>query len=121
MSKKWSFGTTFSFTTGTPASFPTNKFLWQGIALPHNYTDERNTYRIPNSHRLDISATKKNKHAMFKKGESEWVFSVYNLYNRRNPFSVYVQQNPDKPGDTQAIKYSVFASILPAVTYNFKF
>ncbi len=121
LNKKWSFGSTFSFTTGTPASFPTNKFLWQGIALPHNYTDQRNTYRIPNSHRLDISATKKNKHAMFKKGESEWVFSVYNLYNRRNPFSVYVQQNPDKPGDTQAIKYSVFASILPAVTYNFKF
>ncbi len=121
LNKKWSFGSTFSFTSGTPASFPTNKFLWQGIALPHNYTDERNTYRIPNSHRLDISATKKNKHAMFKKGESEWVFSVYNLYNRRNPFSVYVRQNPDKPGDTEAVKYSVFASILPAVTYNFKF
>jgi hypothetical protein len=121
LNKKWSFGTTFSYSSGTPASFPTNKFIWQGIALPQNYTDERNTYRIPASHRLDISATKKNKHALFKKGESEWVFSVYNVYNRKNPFSVYVRQNEDNPAVTEAVKYSVFASILPSVTYNFKF
>jgi hypothetical protein len=121
LNKKWSFGTTFSYSSGTPASFPTNKFTWQGIALPQNYTDERNTYRIPASHRLDISATKKNKYALFKKGESEWVFSVYNVYNRKNPFSVYVRQNEDNPAVTEAVKYSVFASILPSVTYNFKF
>jgi hypothetical protein len=121
ISKKWSLGSTMSFATGTPASFPTNKFVWQGIALPQNYTDERNSYRIPNSHRLDLSATKKNKHALFKKGESEWVFSIYNLYNRKNPFSVYVRQNPDDPSKTEAVRYSVFASIIPAVTYNFKF
>lgn len=121
LNKKWSFGTTFSFSSGTPASFPTNRFTWQGIALPQNYTDERNTYRIPASHRLDLSATKKNKHALFKKGESEWVFSVYNVYNRKNPFSVYVRQNEDNPAITEAVKYSVFASILPSVTYNFKF
>lgn len=119
--KKWSFGTTFNFSSGTPASFPTNKFQWQGIALPHNYTDDRNTYRIPNSHRLDISATRKNKHALFKKGESEWVYSVYNIYDRRNPFSVYVRQSKDDPSKTEAVRYSVFANFIPAVTYNFKF
>ncbi len=121
LSKRWSLGSTFSFATGTPASFPTNKYLWQGMALPHNYTDERNIYRIPASHRADISATRKNKHAMFKRGESEWVFSVYNVYDRRNPFSVYVRQNPDDPSKTEAVSYSVFASFIPAVTYNFKF
>ncbi|WP_304236470.1 TonB-dependent receptor [Jiulongibacter sediminis] len=119
--KKWSFSGTFNFSSGTPASFPTNKFIWQGIALPHNYYDTRNSYRIPASHRLDLSATLQNKHAFFKKGESEWVFSVYNVYNRRNPFSVYVRQNEDNFAQTEAVKYSVFASILPAVTYNFKF
>lgn len=121
ISKKWNIGATFTYMTGTPASFPTSKYIWQGIAVPHNYTDERNTYRIPPSHRLDLSATKKNKHALFKKGESEWVFSVYNVYNRRNPFSVYVRQNPDDQSKTEAVRYSVFASILPAITYNFKF
>jgi hypothetical protein len=121
VSKKWSLGATMMFSTGTPASFPTNKFQWQGISLPHNVYDDRNTYRIPESHRLDFSATKKNKHALFKRGESEWVFSIYNVYNRRNPFSVYVRQNPDDPSKTEAVRYSVFASILPSVTYNFKF
>lgn len=119
--KKWTLSSTFSFSSGTPASFPTNKFEWQGIALPHDVFDSRNSYRIPPSHRLDLAATRKNKHALFKKGESEWVFSVYNVYNRRNPFSVYVRQNEDNPAMTEAVRYSVFAAVLPAVTYNFKF
>ena len=121
ITRRWNIGATFTFMTGTPASFPTTKYIWQGVAVPHNYTDERNTYRIPASHRLDLSATRKNKHALFKKGESEWVFSVYNVYNRRNPFSVYVRQNRDDPSQTEAVRYSVFASILPSLTYNFKF
>lgn len=119
--KKWSFGATFTFMTGTPASFPTSKYIWQGNAIPHNYYDERNGYRIPASHRLDLSATLQNKHALFKRGESEWVFSVYNVYNRKNPFSVYVRQNEDDPSKTEAVQYSIFASFLPSVTYNFKF
>lgn len=119
--KKWNFSATFNLSSGTPASFPTSKFVWQDIALPHNYTDARNSYRIPASHRLDLAATKKNKHALFKKGESEWVFSIYNVYNRRNAFSVYVRQKEDNLAQTEAVRYSVFASILPAITYNFKF
>lgn len=119
--KKWNFSATFNLSSGTPASFPTSKFIWQDIALPHNYTDARNSYRIPASHRLDLAATLKNKHALFKRGESEWVFSVYNVYNRRNAFSVYVRQKEDNLAQTEAVRYSVFASILPAVTYNFKF
>ncbi|MFB0946920.1 MAG: TonB-dependent receptor [Spirosomataceae bacterium] len=119
--KKWSFSANFSLASGTPASFPTNKFIWQGAALPHNYFDTRNDYRIPASHRLDLAATRKNKHALFGRGSSEWVFSVYNAYNRRNPYSVYTRQNPDNPMMTEAVRYAVFGSVLPAVTYNFKF
>ena len=118
---RWNFSTNFTYTSGTPATFPTNQFIFQGYALPHNVVDARNNYRIPASHRLDISATKKNKTALFGRGSSEWVFSVYNVYNRRNPFSVYVQQNPTNPAQTQAVRLAVFGSILPAVTYNFKF
>lgn len=119
--KKWSYSANFSLASGTPASFPTNKFVWQGVALPHNFFDTRNDYRIPPSHRLDVSATRQNKHALFGKGTSEWVFSVYNVYNRRNPYSVYVRQNPDNPMITEAVRYAVFGSVIPAVTYNFKF
>lgn len=121
LNKTWTFSTNFIFSTGTPASFPTNKFVWQDIALPHNYYDTRNTYRIPASHRLDISATRQNKHAFFKRGTSEWVFSIYNVYNRRNPFSVFVRQNENDQTKTEAVRYAVFGTIIPAVTYNFKF
>ncbi len=121
LNKKWSFSTNFILSSGTPASFPTNKYNWQGFVIPHDVLDSRNTYRIPAYHRLDIAATKKTQHAFFKKGEGEIVFSIYNLYNRRNPFSVYVRQNEKNYLQTEAVQYAVFGSIIPAVTYNFKF
>ncbi|MGL4629858.1 MAG: TonB-dependent receptor [Leadbetterella sp.] len=121
VNKIWSLGATFNYASGTPASFATNRFQWQNIALPHNFSDERNNYRIPSSHRLDVSATRQTKRKWFNRGKTEWVFSVYNLYNRRNPFSVYVQQNPDDSSKTEAIQFSVFGSILPSATFNFKF
>lgn len=121
LNKRWTFSTNFTLSTGTPASFPTNKFIWQDYALPHNYYDTRNAYRIPASHRLDLAATRQTKYAFFKHGTGEWVFSIYNVYNRRNPFSVFVRQNETDATKTEAVRYAVFGSIIPAVTYNFKF
>ena len=119
--EKWSFSANFAFASGTPATFPTNRFEWNGWAVKHNYEDARNNFRIPSYHRLDFAAILKPKKKLFKKGQSEWVFSVYNAYNRRNAFSVYFQQNEDAPLTTEAIRYSVIGSFVPAVTYNFKF
>jgi CarboxypepD_reg-like domain/TonB-dependent Receptor Plug Domain len=119
--KRLNLSATLAFSTGTPATFPTNKFEWQGTALAHNVYDERNAYRIPNYHRLDFAATLQQKRKIFGKGEGEWVFSVYNAYNRRNPFSVYVRQNEKDALQTEAIRFAVFGSVIPAVTYNFKF
>jgi hypothetical protein len=79
---------------------------------------------------LDVSATKKNKKALFGKGESEWVFSIYNLYNRRNPFSIYTQpkttdvesvQQAEQAIRSEAVRLSIIGSLIPSVTYNFKF
>ncbi|AEE52897.1 TonB-dependent receptor [Haliscomenobacter hydrossis] len=121
VSQRLSFSVNFTYGTGTPATYPTSKFVWQGFALPHNFYDERNGYRIPDYHRVDLAATLKQKKKLFGKGEGEWVFSIYNVYNRRNAFSVYVRQNANNPSQTEAVRYSVFGSIIPAVTYNFKF
>jgi hypothetical protein len=121
LNKRWTFSSNFTLSSGTPASFPTNKFIWQDYALPHNFYDTRNAYRIPASHRMDIAATRQTKYAFFKHGTGEWVFSVYNVYNRRNPFSVFVRQNEADPTKTEAVRYAVFGSVIPAVTYNFKF
>ncbi len=121
VSKRLSFSMNFTYGTGTPATYPNSKFVWQGFALPNNAGDIRNSYRIPNYHRIDLAATLRQKKKIFGKGEGEWVFSVYNTYNRRNAFSVYVQQNEKDPTQTEAVRYAVFGSIIPAVTYNFKF
>lgn len=121
ISKWWTVSANFAFSSGTPATFPTNRFEWGGFALPHDVNNSRNAARIPSYHRLDLAATKKSKKKLFKKGETEWVFSVYNVYNRRNPFSVYVRQNKDNSLQTEAIRYSVIGSFIPSVAYNFKF
>ena len=116
---RWNFSATFTLATGTPGTFPSGKFEYQGI--DNAIFQQRNNYRIPLYHRLDVAATLKGKQRPGKKKEDNWVFSVYNLYARQNPFSVYFRPNPDNPLQTQAVRYSVFGTLIPSVTYNFKF
>ncbi len=120
-SKRWNFAATFVLTSGTPATFFNNRFTFQDIAVGTNPDDARNNYRIRPYHRLDLSATLQGRKRPGKRKEDNWVFSVYNVYARRNPFSEYFRANPANIAQTQAIRYSVFATIIPSVTYNFKF
>ena len=119
--KRWNFSATFTFATGTPGTFPTNRFEYGGIVVPQNYGNTRNNYRIPNYHRLDLAATLQGRKRPGKRKGDNWVFSVYNVYAQKNAFSVYFQPNADNPRVTEAIRYSVFATLIPSVTYNFKF
>ena len=121
LNKRLTLSSNFTIASGTPATFPTNRFEYNGWALPYNVYNARNNNRIPPYHRLDLALTLKSKRKLFNAGDGEWVFSVYNAYNRRNPYSIYVQQNEDNPLLTEAIRFSVIGSIIPAVTYNFKF
>lgn len=125
--KTWSFGSNFSFISGVPYSLGKGQGVYEDLTFGITTNGVRGNVRVPAYHRLDISATKKNKKALFGKGESEWVFSVYNLYNRRNPFSIYTRPKDDG-GTTQvgtvqneAVRLSIIGSFIPSVTYNFKF
>jgi hypothetical protein len=118
---RWNFSATFTLASGTPATFPTNRFEFQDLVPPQNVGNTRNNYRIPAYHRLDLAATLQGRRRVGKRKDDNWVFSVYNVYARKNPFSVYFQPNADNPRVTQAIRYSVFATAIPSVTYNFKF
>ncbi|MFN0189948.1 MAG: hypothetical protein ACKVQV_14705, partial [Bacteroidia bacterium] len=83
--------------------------------------DKRNDYRQKAFHRLDISATLRSQKQ--RNYESEWVFAVYNFYGRQNPYFIYfdVQGNSqDGNQKVQAKQVSLF-SVIPSVTYNFKF
>jgi hypothetical protein len=112
---------TYSFATGTPTTMPDSKFEYMGYPVQYNSGERRNNYRIPAFHRLDLSATIKTKDRPGKKYKSEWVISTYNTTARKNPFSMYLRQNEDNPGQLEAVRFSVFGSIIPSVTWNFKF
>lgn len=117
LNDKWSFGANFALQSGQPVTYPNSQYEYLGIKVP-NY-GLRNENRLPAYHHLDVSATltsRKNKNRNWK---SEWVFSIYNLYNRQNAASINFRQNVDS-GANEAVKTSIFG-IVPAVSYNFKF
>ncbi|MDC8005012.1 TonB-dependent receptor [Aureisphaera galaxeae] len=114
---KWSFNTNFVFQTGRPTNYPIGQFEFQGVVVP--YFGLRNVERLPSYHRIDISAVLKPRKNKGRNWQSEWVFSVYNVYNRRNAASINFRENADT-GINEAVRTSIFG-IVPAVTYNFKF
>nr|WP_025740048.1 TonB-dependent receptor [Aquimarina pacifica] len=118
LNEKWKFGANFVFQTGQPTNFPTGQFEYQGLITPI-YDGPRNSDRLPAYHRIDLSATLTPRKNKTRKWQGEWVFSVYNLYNRKNAASITFSQNQDTFVN-EAIKTSIFG-IIPAVTYNFKF
>ncbi|APQ15831.1 TonB-dependent receptor [Maribacter hydrothermalis] len=117
LNKKWSFSSNFTYQTGQPTNYPIGQFEFQGLTVP--YYGLRNIQRLPAYNRLDLSATLTPKKNSNKKIKGEWVFSIYNLYNRRNAASINFRRNDDT-GANEAVRTSIFG-IVPAVTYNFKF
>jgi hypothetical protein len=118
ISDRWSFSSTFVLTSGIPGTFPTGRYEYAGLVVPQ--FDLRNQERLPTYHRLDISATVKGKKKRWKNGGHEWVFGIYNVYNRANATSIYFREDPENLGQTKAYQSYLFG-ILPSVTYNFKF
>jgi hypothetical protein len=117
LSKKWSLGATFVYYTGNAITFPSGKYQVDGRTL--FYYTERNGYRMPDYHRLDLSATyeprKENKRL-----HSSWSFGLYNAYNRRNAYIIDFRENEQNVNVTEAYKIALFG-IIPSVTWNFKF
>lgn len=126
LNKRVTFSANFVLNSGTPATFPTDRFEQQGYLIPNVASNSRNNVRIPAYHRLDISTTIKGKEKEGKRFSSEWVIGVYNVYNRRNPFTIFFQQQDDRPVagqpiSSEAVQLSVIGNFIPSVSYNFKF
>ena len=117
LSKRWSFSGTWVFYTGNAVTFPSGKYQIEGRTV--NMYTERNGYRMPPYHRLDLSATLKNK-KVNRRFESSWDFSIYNVYARKNAYSISFVEDENNPTKTNAVRLSLF-SIIPSVSYNFKF
>jgi hypothetical protein len=112
-SKVWTFSATWVYNTGNAVTFPSGNYLLEQVRLVPYYT-ERNGYRMPAYHRLDLSAT-------WTLGpKSNLNFSLYNAYDRMNAYSIYFQRDPNNPNLTQAVQ-TTFFPIIPSATYNFNF
>jgi hypothetical protein len=117
LNKKWSFSGNFTLQTGIPVTFPDGRYNFGPLFVPT--FEERNASRLPTIHRLDLAATYVPKPDKKKGWQGSWVFSIYNVYNRRNAVSVSFGENEDT-GANEATRLALFG-IVPAVTYNFKF
>ena len=113
---KWSVSALFVFYTGNAVTFPSGKYQVDGESY-FIYT-ERNGYRMPNYHRLDLAVTWNIKNT--SKFESSLNLSIYNVYARENAYSITFRTNEDDPNKTEAVQTTLF-KLVPAITYNFKF
>lgn len=117
LTDKWTFGGIFTFQSGKAATFPNGKYQYHGLTVASYGL--RNESSLSAYHRIDLSATYKPNPNSEKKWKSEWVFSIYNVYNRNNAAAYTFGQNSET-GLSQAKSMSIFG-IIPSVTYNFKF
>lgn len=113
---RWTFSAVFVYNTGNAVTYPSGKYQVNGQTA--FYYTEKNGYRTPAYHRLDVAATLEGKPR--KKYQSSWSFGIYNLYNRQNAFAINFKDNPDDKSKTQVVRTTLFG-IIPSVTWNFKF
>jgi hypothetical protein len=125
LSSRWSFGGNWVYSTGRPITVPSGKYQYRHY-LVDEYTS-RNGYRLPDFHRLDLSATLKSKTIPNRKWSSELNISLYNVYNRKNPFTVFTRAKQDSNGNTiegttekEAVMIYLFP-VLPSVSYSIHF
>ncbi len=112
----WSISSNFTYSTGRPVTYPAGKLRLEGYIF--SYFNERNGLRVPDYHRLDFSITYKMP-SRRKIWGGEWKFSVYNVYGRKNAFSVFFRDVAGSP--PQPYKLSVLGIPFPSMSYSFKF
>lgn len=121
LNKRWKLSSTFVYGSGNATTLPQRFYLVNGI-LTQEYS-RINEYRLPSYHRLDFAAIYSPKKNEKRSWHSEWVFSVYNVYSRKNPYFIYFDQSGSAYDGTlkvQGKQVSLFP-VIPAVTWNFKF
>ena len=117
LNDKWDLSATWTYNTGRAFTAPSAKYEMTGNV--YYYYAERNGYREPANHRLDLSA---RWHKKLKGGKisREWTFGVYNAYNHYNPFIIVFQEDRQEPTGTRATQYSMFG-ILPSISLSYQF
>jgi hypothetical protein len=128
LSQRWNFSSVFVFGTGNALTMPTGRVNYNvGFNVSQrtasytsmNQYEEINNYRLPAYHRLDICATYTPGQKKKKRFSSSWNFNVYNVYNRQNPYFIYMDINQSEKSLQGKMVY--LFPITPAIGWNFKF
>jgi hypothetical protein len=114
---RWKLSSNFLLQTGQPATFPNGQYQYNGLTIP--VFEARNSSRLPTYHRLDFSLNYTPEQPEGRNFKREWVFSVYNIYNRRNANNIAFRENRIT-GTNEATRFALFG-VIPSVAYNFKF
>ena len=115
LNSKWDFSATWVYTSGQALTAPSAKYDLDDYT--HYYYAERNGYRAPAYHRLDVGATNTKEHARYTR---IWAFGIYNLYNHYNPYIITFENDDEKATGTKTNQISLFG-LIPSVTYTIKF
>ena len=124
ISRRWRFSSNFVFSSGRPITLPEQKYMYADNQVV--IFSDRNKYRMPPYHRMDVSLTLDENLRKRHMWKGSWTFSVYNLYGRKNTYSVFYKKSPQQVGGAEDSRYDIFRmSIIgipvPSITYNFKF
>ena len=118
--EKTTFTANFTFRSGRPTTAPVSSYVtFDGVYVPI-YSD-RNELRIPNTHRLDLSANFGKTHNRAAKIKTSWTFTVYNVYARKNPFSVFYNRSFKDVPTPQANRLAIIGTIFPSLSFNIEF
>ena len=113
--QRHSFSVNFVYNTGRPTTAPQGSYRsLSGVPIP--IYSSRNWLRIPDYHRMDLAYTFGHGYKKRKKLKTSWTVSIYNLYARKNAFSVYFTQTPFT--GAQANKLAVLGTVFPSITLD---
>lgn len=118
LNNKWSFNADFVYMTGRPVSFPDGQYIYAETLVP--YYSGINQHRLPDYHRLNLGATRYSIQKPKHKWKGYWNFSLYNVYARKNAYSIYLRRIPGTRY-TEAVRYTIIGSVVPTLSYNFEF
>lgn len=123
MTRRWTFSALFNYHTGKPVTLPELSYKYDNIQ--YVYYSERNKYRLPDYHRLDLSITYNESLRKNQKWKGSWTFSVLNIYAQKNPYSVFYKYN-EQSGTQYNRSFALYNLYIikypiPTLTYNFTF
>jgi hypothetical protein len=123
ISRRWRVSGNFLYYTGRPVTLPSVEYYYNNAQLI--YFSDRNEYRMPDYHRLDLSISFDGNIKKYKRWKSSWTLSVYNVYGRKNVFSIFYQKSEPTAANNYQLytlyKLSIIGQPFPSITYNFEF